>query len=394
MSVGILFDSFSDNVGDIAMLAANQRLLARHGVDDIVPVDLFSTAEQSFSSVLVGGGELIRPTGSLFYDRFRQENATVLAAVGVWQDADDLDYLKRYAFVSARTRAEADVLERSGISASVLPCPTMALPINDRSVELPSDETLIGIHVVPASLRDVPSLLTQLNGIAGRKVMVPFTRYLHDASFLNALPIGDSNNVWLSTALTPIQLRGVVARLSFVVASSLHLTLFALSAGIPFVSYGQPKVSAYLNDRGLQDLVFTDDDSLVRALSCARQMRDEISRIGREEMIRIEDEYSAIARVFKERLNDKVTLPAMSDDREQTRWQLRLEQVSHVLAGRDMLINSLIHASAERDVLRLLIEGERQSNKLLMEELNKPLSMRDILCATRKSIAARINVDS
>lgn len=389
MSVGILFDSFSDNVGDIAMLAANRSLLAHHGVDEVVPVDLFATSEQSYSSVLIGGGELIRPTGSLFYDRFRQEGATVLAAVGVWQDADGLGYLKNYDFVSARTRVEADVLARSGAPAAVLPCPTMALPTDDRSVDLPSDEALIGIHVVPSSLRDVPSLITRLNGIPGRKVMIPFTRYLHDASFLSALPIGDRDNLWLSTALTPVQLRGAVARMSFVVASSLHLTLFALSAGIPFISYGQPKVRAYLEDRGLGDLLFTDDDSLERAIANAGRMGEEIARIGREDAVRVVDEYAAIARILKDRVGQRVVLPPMSEDPEQTRWELRLEQVSHVLSGRDMLINSLIHASAERDALRLLLEGEREGNARLMEELERPLSARELLAALKKTMRGK-----
>lgn len=389
MSVGILFDSFSDNVGDIAMLAANRSLLAHHGVDDVVPVDLFATSEQSYSSVLIGGGELIRPTGSLFYDRFRQKEATVLAAVGVWQDADDLDYLRGYDFVSARTRVEADVLARSGAPAAVLPCPTMALPTDDRSVDLPGDEALIGIHVVPSSLRDVPSLITRLNGIPGRKVMIPFTRYLHDASFLSALPIGDRDNVWLSTALTPVQLRGAVARMSFIVASSLHLTLFALSAGIPFISYGQPKVRAYLEDRGLGDLLFTDDDSLERAIANAGSMGEEIARIGREDATRVVDEYSAIARILKDRLAERVVLAPMSADPEQTRWELRLEQVSHVLSGRDMLINSLIHASAEREALRLLLEGERAGNARLIEELERPLNARELLAAAKKTMRGR-----
>lgn len=175
--------------------------------------------------------------------------------------------------------------------------------------------------------------------------MIPFTRYLHDASFLSALPIGDRDNVWLSTALTPVQLRGAVARMSFIVASSLHLTLFALSAGIPFISYGQPKVRAYLEDRGLGDLLFTDDDSLERAIANAGSMGEEIARIGREDATRVVDEYSAIARILKDRLAERVVLAPMSADPEQTRWELRLEQVSHVLSGRDMLINSLIHAA-------------------------------------------------
>lgn len=390
MSVGILFDSFSDNVGDIAMLSANQRLLAYHGVPDSVCVDLFSTTAQTYSSVLIGGGELIRPTGSLFYDRFRQRDATVLAAVGVWQDADDLDYLRDYSFVSARTHTEAGVLSGFGARARVLPCPTMALPIDDQSVELPAEETLIGVHIVPSSLRDVPSLLTQVNEIRGRKVMVPFTRYLHDASFISALPVGDENNVWLSQALTPIQLRGAVSRMSFVVASSLHLTLFALSAGIPFVSYGQPKVRSYLGDRGLSGLYFTDDESLTRAIANAWSMKDEIARIGAEEKTRVEDEYATIARILKEREGERVTIASMTDDPGEARWQLRSEQVTQVLSGRDVLINSLIHAKAERDRLEILIEGERENNRRLTEELTRPLSMGEVLRAAKKSVASSV----
>lgn len=348
MSVGVLYDSFSNNIGDQAMLDANRLLLARHGFHDVRTVDLFSPDPQEFSAVVVGGGELIRPEGDIFYDRFRQADATALVAAGVWETADNLDYLRNYDFVTARTHKERDVLRQYVPDAGVMPCPTMALPMDDRTVTL-DEAGLIGVHLVPAAVRAVPSLMDRVNAIAGRKVMVPFTRYLADRSFMSALPVGNEDNIWLPDTLTPVQMRGAVAQLGFVVASSLHLTLFALSAGVPFVSYAQPKVAAYLKDRGLEQLIFDDDASLERALEAARDVKGELLRIAQTEREAVDDEYARLARILRDRADQRVTIPPMSANPEDDRWRLHMEQVAQVHSGRDVLINTLVYRSAERD---------------------------------------------
>ena len=104
--VGVLYDSLSNNIGDIAMIDAARDGLSPHGITDVVPVKLLSAEPQVFDAVIVGGGELIRPVGDAFYDRFRYERGFMLHAAGVWENANDLDYLSEYAMDSARTEAE------------------------------------------------------------------------------------------------------------------------------------------------------------------------------------------------------------------------------------------------------------------------------------------------
>lgn len=372
MSVGILFDSFSNNVGDIAMFEANRQLLERHGIHDVSSVDLFGSTVQEYSSLVVGGGELIRPTGDMFYDRFRQVQGTVLAAVGVWNDSDSLDYLNNYSWVTARTKAETHTLIDAGLDGHVMPCPTMCLPIDDRSVSLPDDETLVGVHIVPATLRDVPTVMEQVSAMEGRKVLIPFTRYLDDRSFLSALPVGDATNLMLDDDLTPVQLRGVVSRLSFVVASSLHLSLWAISAGIPFVSYAQPKVEAYLKDRGLGALLFKDDESLERALQAAPLMVDTIRTISAEDKERVDDEYASIARILTERQGEVIAVPPLSTEPYVDQLTLLKEQVRAVISGRDVLLNSLINTGTTPVVFANALRAQRNLT-IQLDEASKEI---------------------
>lgn len=264
-AVGALYDSVSPNTGDRAIGIAVAQELARHGVGPTQELSPFGAVDPHEQLVVVGGGDLIRPVGDPFYDRFRPTGPAVLNAAGVWDDADHLEYLRDYAFVSARSSREVDVLRSAVPDAQLLPCTTTTLESPDYRIQgLPEDESPVGIHVVPHTLRLVPDLVDIVNAIDRPKVFIPFTHYNYDDSFMAALPFDRTRAVVLPR-LSPLELHSVMRQMSYVLVSTLHGTIFSYSQNVPFITVDQHKVRNYLHDRGLTERIFHDGPSL-RAL--------------------------------------------------------------------------------------------------------------------------------
>lgn len=364
-TVGLLFDSFSDNVGDIAMADATRAELSRVGIDDVEIVDLFSSEPKQYNAVIVGGGELIRPIGDVFYDRFRLPNATMLNATGVWSDADSLQYLKEYPFVSARSSTEVHTLRSAGVEASLEPCVTTTLTPEEAVTLLPTSDRRIGIHYVPETIFKCPGFINIINNLDGDKLLIPFTRYLSDGRFMGAFPLEASRQLGDGRDLTPANLMHVIAQMDLVVASSLHVTIFALTTGTPFVSMDQPKVRAYLEDRGLESLLFHDDDSLHGALKSAEDSRQLIQRRAAEDRTKVHERFDQFAHWLARNDDNRVTVPAMSIDSLADRKQVLAEQAAHVLAGRDRLLGMLFTRQAELATTKQLLDGQtRWSDEL------------------------------
>ncbi|WP_043496704.1 polysaccharide pyruvyl transferase family protein [Georgenia sp. SUBG003] len=260
--VGALYDSVSPNTGDRAIGIAVGQELARHGVGPTQVLSPFEEVDTHGRLVVVGGGDLIRPVGDNFYDRFRPSGPAVLNSVGVWDDADRLEYLRDYELVSARTSREVDVLRSAVPDAQLLPCTTTTLESPDIRIDgLPEDEPVVGIHVVPHTLRLVPELVEIVDAIDRPKVFIPFTHYNYDDSFMESLPFDRSRAVVLPR-LEPLELHAVMRQMSYVIVSTLHGTIFSYSQNVPFITVDQRKVRNYLDDRGLSDRIFHDGPSL------------------------------------------------------------------------------------------------------------------------------------
>lgn len=275
--VGALYDSVSPNTGDRAIGIAVGQELARHGVRPTQILSPFEVSDTRERLVVVGGGDLIRPLGDPFYDRFRPTGPAVLNAAGVWDDADHLEHLRDYGLVSARSSREVDVLRSVAPHAELLPCTTTTLESPDFAIDgLPTDEPAIGIHVVPHTLRLVPDLVEIVNAIDRPKVFIPFTHYNYDDSFMAALPFDRSRAVVLPR-LSPLQLHAVMRQMSYVLVSTLHGTIFSYSQNVPFITVDQRKVRNYLDDRGLTDRIFHDSASLKDLLRRTAEERPDFS---------------------------------------------------------------------------------------------------------------------
>ncbi|MCM3661056.1 polysaccharide pyruvyl transferase family protein [Georgenia satyanarayanai] len=291
----LLYDSISPNTGDWAIGIAVAQELARHGVAPVEVLSPFEPVDARDELVVVGGGDLIRPVGDPFYDRFRVQGPAVLNAAGVWPDADRLDHLKEYRLVSARTSAEVDHLRSVVPDAQLLPDTTMTLESEHFAIEgLPTGEPVVGIHVVPHTLQLSPELVEAVDAIDRPKVFIPFTHYNYDDSFMDALPFDRSRAITLPR-LTPLQLHSVIGQMSYVVVSSLHATLFAYAQHVPFVTVEQRKVRDFLADRGLTDWIFSDDHSLRDALARVEEEPPALSALVAEDRAAVREAFARIA---------------------------------------------------------------------------------------------------
>ncbi|WP_413451021.1 polysaccharide pyruvyl transferase family protein [Georgenia phoenicis] len=351
----MLYDSISPNTGDWAIGIAVAQELARHGVARPEVLNPFEPVDAREQLVVVGGGDLIRPVGDPFYDRFRVQGPAVLNSAGVWPDADQLDHLREYRLVSARTSAEVDHLRSVVPDAELLPDTTMTLESEHYEIPgLPAGEPVVGIHVVPHTMQLTPEIVEAVDAIDHPKVFIPFTHYNYDDSFMAALPFDRSRAIDLPR-LTPLQLHSVIGQMSYVVVSSLHATFFAYSQHVPFVTVDQRKVRDFLTDRGLTDWIFSDDRSLREALARVEEGPPSLEELVAKDRAAVHDAFSRIASFVGEDDPARsggspvVPVPPSPEDADSARPVIVLaaEQREEALRNRDHLIaaNARVAAS-------------------------------------------------
>jgi len=339
--VGVSVDSVSQNTGDRAIGIAVQQELSRRGIEPVLLNPLEPTDEE-LDAVIVGGGDLIRPRGDAFYDRFRAPGGTILNAAGVWEDADDLDYLHNYSYVSARSRAEVAILERHGINAHVLPCTTTMMtgePYRLDGVE--PGEPLVGIHVVPYTLRLCPDFVEIVNAIPHAKVFIPFTHYNHDDSLMAALAFDRRNSITLPR-LTPEQLHSVIGQMTYVVVSSLHASIFAFSQNVPFATVRQLKVANYFEDRGLERWMFRSGDELRQILDGFARDRVDLTELIEADRAAIRGAFDEFADIVQQRRTRGEGTPASDPAHQRVDESLSEAQDVAAVVDRDGLIGVLL----------------------------------------------------
>lgn len=342
-TIGLLFDSVSDNTGDIAIgVALRQQFLKRGAETEIISP--FSENLAKYASLVVGGGELLRKKGDEFYDVFRLEGAHILNGIGL-QSADGLDYLRGYKFISARSATEASIIKKQipKSKVRVVPCVTTLLSSDKYDIEgVLEDELLVGIHLVPEVLSICPDIVKIVNSIPYKKVFIPFTHYNYDDSFMAALPFDMTNAVRLGR-LSPLQLHSVIGQMKYTITSSLHATIFAYSQNIPFVTLKQQKVRNYLKDRGLEKYSYSTQDELLTL----------IKRVDTDPE-NMEDLIMKDKKIVNEMLDEFVDLtvdiskvkPVGSKLRKQDKLQrLKFDQLESVVANRDVLIHNMVYQS-------------------------------------------------
>ncbi|MFN8449035.1 MAG: glycosyltransferase, partial [Anaerolineae bacterium] len=246
-SIGLLWDSVSENMGDEAIGLILQRIFARHQIPASV-IHPFKPDLSHIASMVVGGGELIRAPGDPFYDAFRVRGAHILNTVGV-VNGTETEYLSEYSLVS--TRSEAD-RAKIGSAGEVCPCITLLykdyLPPTTLPVDIP--DNAIGVHVMPASVPDLIALKDLLTELAPQPIVwLPITHYAHDLRVMQTLANQVPGSVVLPR-LSPDECYEAIGRLKLLITSSFHGGLFAYSQGIPFLwRKHYPKLGYFLQDR-------------------------------------------------------------------------------------------------------------------------------------------------
>lgn len=258
-SLNVMFDSLSNNTGDIAIGLATKYLLAKRQIQSI-NINPYHQDEPGIK--VIGGGELLRPLGDEFYDLFRAKGQNILNAVGVNYDSNKLDYLNEYQFVSARTSPEAEILSKYVRDVQVIPCATTKWAHDiSKSVTPKRNENAIGIHLVPHSYRIIENLIPIIKNLSQEKIFFSFTPYNGDFQFMKAL-FGEDSSARFVRVDTPEDAVQLIGTCGSVITTSLHASIFSYAQEIPFISIKQRKVFDYFADRSLAHLVVENEEQL------------------------------------------------------------------------------------------------------------------------------------
>lgn len=357
----LLFDSVSPNTGDIAIGIAGAQVFESIGVKSRV-VDPFSPTTPT--PLVIGGGELIRTSGDFFYDKFRAQGPHILNAAGVWSNADDLSHLSSYSFVSTRSSREAEVVARWRPDVSVLPCATTLLTSDHYKIPgVEEGEPLVGIHVVPHSLRLIEDIVQIVDSIPHKKVFIPFTHYNADLSFMQQLPFDRSNSVTLGR-LEPLQLHSILGQLTYSLVSSLHASIFSYSQNVPFASVYQKKTQFYFDDRGLGDHLVSTSGEVRAMLERLENEEFDFSSLVEKDRVKVRESFAAYADIIAAESTGDRGWRAPVSHATSTVDAMLLEQAHHVIRDRDLAIAHLearrIQSNAELAALRIQNEVMRR----------------------------------
>ena len=366
MTTALLYDSISRNTGDIAIGIAGEQALAERGIASRTLDPFVETAE---APLLIGGGELIRDAGDDFYDRYRRPGSHILNAAGVWTSATDLDYLRAYHYVSARSEVEVEHLRTWAPDARLLPCTTTLLRSEHYEIPgLEAGEPVVGIHMVPHSLRLIDDLVERVNAIPHKKVFIPFTHYNADASFMRSLPFRWENTIVLDN-LKPLELHSVIGQMSYVVVSSLHASIFAYSQGVGFGSIHQTKTANYFRDRGLDDFMIKDSASFVSIVDQLENGGFDGSKQLDADRQAVNTAYDEYARILGGAELESRPARTTSAARQQ-RASVLLAQADRVVADRDLAIAMV---ERRRDLANAMAERQREQSERVEAEVQDQL---------------------
>jgi hypothetical protein len=265
--VGLLWDSVSDNTGDQAIGLVMRSFLDRRAIPYEV-LNPYSYDPGRYSTIIIGGGELLQATGNPFYDRFRVSGPHILNTVGVGKP-DACEYLNDYRLVTVRSQTERRVVQQFAPNVESIPCVTMLMgdyfpSLQQSNLDDVTSRDTIGIHVHYGLVAAFPKLFQLLKKLSARYRLefISFTQYNGDVSIMeklsSRLPYAE-----ISTAADPPAKFHAIGRLRALVCASLHAAMFAYAQGIPVLAYPYvPKVRYFLEERGLGDCLFNDEEEL------------------------------------------------------------------------------------------------------------------------------------
>lgn len=262
--VGFLWDSLSDNTGDQAIGLTLLRLARRAGLERLVPVTIGEPLAERYAMLVIGGGELLHPSGHGFYDVFRVPGEHVLNTVGVVGEAEAA-YLGDYRLLAVRSQADRAALRGLDRSVEVAPCLTVLFDEVVEAAPVPADASgrvLIHLHAGVFQPGSAVLLARSLRTLGADVGFLPFTPYNRDGELQSAFAAaaGLPAPPRLDGADQAFQL---IRRSAAVVTASLHATIFAYVAGVPFLAVAATaKIGRFLAERGLGHRLLRSLDGL------------------------------------------------------------------------------------------------------------------------------------
>jgi hypothetical protein len=251
--VGFLWDSLSANTGDQAIGLTFLRLAKNAGLQKIIPVRIGEPLAGQYDLLVIGGGELLHPAGHGFYDIFRVPGEHILNTAGVYGEVE-ASYLSSYRLVTVRSAEDRRNLRGVNREARVVPCLSVLFDglVEDQPVAMPRNALLIHVHAGALSPRYSRVIINHLRQLAPPVAFLPFTHYNCDGLLQSVL--AGASGIALPLAISgPDQAFSAIRRARAVIVTSLHATIFAYIAGIPFLTIQyDPKVRHFLAERGLE----------------------------------------------------------------------------------------------------------------------------------------------
>jgi hypothetical protein len=271
--VGILYDNISGNTGDVAIGLSLKKILSEIGIqfDELSPGKFDS---DSYDTIIIGGGHLIRPSPDFFYDRFKVPGNHILNAVGIVDAPQDLHYLNKYKFISVRSSWDRERLCYIDKDVHVIPCTTMLLDDVENIPIFPKKPSL-GIHLLPNTLSksEEREFAEWVSSLPFTVYFLPITFYNKDYIYLKKLSSKIKNSVMLPL-MEPREIFTYKGKLDYFISSSLHGGIFSYRHNIPFIMFNyNEKMFYFMKDRGLEQYTFTNFTEMKAAFN--RLLRDQ-----------------------------------------------------------------------------------------------------------------------
>jgi hypothetical protein len=322
--VGLLWDSVSNNTGDIAIGMMLKRIC---GINHI-PYDIvnpFFNDPNKYSTYIVGGGQLLRNSNDVFYQYFRVPGHHILNTIGI-HHPDHLEYLSDYRLVSVRSQAEKEQINRDypGLTIKVCPCLTIQLgqyykpEIDDKNNCQQSETNTIGIHLNNTTLRLLPDIIPSLE-ILNQKyqlMFIPFTHYENDRYLMEIL------TKWLpgarvSSANDPISIFSEIGRLKAMISSSMHAATFAYVQNVPVLAFPQDfKIRYFFEERGFPNSFYTKGRDLPGKLYDLLSDLPDYSQSIQQDNLTINSHVNEIIKLINETVdNNYPRKPISTNDR-------------------------------------------------------------------------------
>jgi hypothetical protein len=257
--VGFLWDSLSANTGDQAIGLTFLRLANSAGLQRVLPVSIGEPLAGQYDLLIIGGGELLHPAGHAFYDIFRVPGEHILNTVGAYGEVE-ANYLSSYRLVTVRSVEDSRNLRGVNREVSVAPCLSVLFDglVEDQPVAMPRNALLIHVHAGAFPPGDARAAIRILRKLPHRVAFLPFTHYNCDSILQSVLADASGNAPPLAVSGAD-QAFSAMRRARAAIVASLHATIFAYVAGIPFLAIPyHSKVRSFLADRGLEQRLLPD----------------------------------------------------------------------------------------------------------------------------------------